>query len=54
MSIYEQIIQAYPELTAVEFSNGTIILQNDSDGTCDYIAEWNYSKSIPYGLKVGK
>lgn len=54
MSLYEQIINAYPELTAVEFSNGTIILQNDSDGAGDYIAEWNYSKPLPSNLKVGK
>ena len=44
MSLYEQIREYYPELTDVDFSpvNGTIILQNDSDGLGDYIKEWNY------------
>jgi hypothetical protein len=29
-------------------------VQNDSDGHGTYIAEWNYSKPIPDGMKVGK
>lgn len=53
MDLYEQIKQAYPELNN-EFMNGTIVLQNDSDGKGDYIAVWNYEKPIPDGLTLGK
>ena len=50
--MYDQIIAAFPELENSRlFADGTIILQNDSDGTGDYIATWNYSKPIPDGLK---
>lgn len=55
MTLYEQIINIYPELSADDFGlRGTIKLQNDSDGAGDYIADWNYSKPIPDGLKLGK
>lgn len=54
-SLYQKIVEKYPELDAgIEFINGTIILQNDSDGAGDYIAKWEYSKPIPEGLKLGK
>jgi hypothetical protein len=49
MSLYEQIIAVYPELTdSTEFINGCIRLQNDGDG--DYIAKWEYSKPLPDSL----
>ena len=55
MSLYEKIIEIYPELeNSGKFFNGTIILQNDSDGLGDFIAAWNYEKPIPEGLKLGK
>ena len=55
MTIYAQVIAAYPELeTSSALYDGTIILQNDSDGAGDYIAKWDYSKPIPAGLKLGK
>jgi hypothetical protein len=55
MTIYEQIIAEYPELTPEDFDiNGTILLQDDSDGLGAYIAKWEYSKPIPAGLKLGK
>jgi hypothetical protein len=55
MSLYDQIIASLPELgESRAFTDGIIILQNDSDETGDYIAEWNYSKPIPDGLKLGK
>lgn len=55
MSLYEQIIAVYPELEGSnDFRNGTIILQDDSDGEGAYIREWNYSKPLPEGMKVGK
>jgi hypothetical protein len=52
MTLFEQVIAAYPELAENKdaFLDGTIRLQNDSDGTGDYIAAWNYSKSIPESL----
>ena len=55
MTIRETIIAAYPELEGTRsFIDGTIQLQNDSDGVGDYIAAWNYTKPIPTGLKQGK
>jgi hypothetical protein len=55
MTIYETIVNAYPELEENHRVFQTeIIIQNDSDGTADFIAKWNYSKPIPDGLKVGK
>ena len=55
MTIYETIIETYPELVGTtSFADGTITLQNDSDGAGDFIREWNYSKPIPDGLKLGK
>jgi hypothetical protein len=55
MTLYENILIAYPELENTKsFFDGTIILQNDSDNLGDYIREWNYSKPIPDGLKLGK
>ena len=43
--LYEKIKQLYPELTINDFSpnNGTITLQNDSDGKGDYIAKWEHT-----------
>jgi hypothetical protein len=47
MNLYEKIISIYPELTVNDvrqdpFMNGTILLQNDSDGKGDYIAKWEH------------
>ena len=44
MTLYEKIKQIYPELTSDDFmpNNGTIMLQNDSDGRGDYIAKWEH------------
>jgi hypothetical protein len=55
MTLHEQIIAAYPELKGTKtFADGVILLQDDSDGQGVYIAEWNYSKPLPKGLKLGK
>ncbi len=55
MSLYDEIIAVYSELTMSDlFGDGTITLQNDSDGAGDFIREWNYSKPIPEGMKLGK
>ena len=40
--LYEKIISIYPELADFDFSNGVIVLQNDSDGKGDYIAKWEH------------
>ena len=43
MTLYEKIKQLKPELTDTDFApEGTIVLQNDSDGKGDYIKEWNH------------
>ncbi len=54
VSLYEQIIAIYPELTDSPLFLKEIVLQNDSDGKGDWIQEWNYSKPIPDGFKLGK
>jgi len=54
MTLYEQIIAAYPELSANNFANGPIRLQDDSDGLGAYIAKWDYDQPIPDGLSLGK
>jgi len=42
MTLYEKIIQLYPELATYDFAHGNILLQNDSDGKGDYIAKWDH------------
>jgi XkdW protein len=43
MTLYDQILTIYPTLTHADFEpEGTIRLQNDSDGKGDYIASWNH------------
>jgi hypothetical protein len=54
MSLFDDIIAIYPELTVEDFypRSGSIRLQNDGNG--DYIAKWEYNKPIPEGLTLGK
>jgi hypothetical protein len=42
--MFEKLIALYPELTKADFDpvDGTIFLQNDSDGKGDYIAKWEH------------
>lgn len=40
MTLYEKIINLYPELATYDFANGAITLQNDGDG--DYIKSWTH------------
>lgn len=49
MSLYERIREYYPELTDADFSpfDGTITLQNDSDGLGDYIKTWAHPTLPP-------
>jgi hypothetical protein len=43
MNLYEKIKKLKPELTDEDFApEGTIMLQNDSDGRGDYIKSWNH------------
>jgi hypothetical protein len=44
MTLPEKILAIYPELTMEDFipPNGTIMLQNDSDGRGDYIKSWEH------------
>ena len=52
MELFTEITKVYPELTWLDFwHDGVIALQNDSDGTGDYIAKWEYSKPVPASLK---
>jgi hypothetical protein len=41
MTLYEKIINIYPDLTSQDFAT-VIALQNDSDGRGDYIAKWEH------------
>lgn len=56
MSLFDQVIAAYPELADNRdaFMDGTIILQDDSDGTGAYIREWNYSEPLTEELSAFK
>ena len=55
MSLFDEIMAAYPELTDNDFlHNGVISLRNDSDGVGDYIEKWEYSQPSPEGLTRGK
>ena len=52
MDLFEEIKKTYPELTWVDFRyEGCINLQNNSDGTGDFIAKWDFNKPIPDSLK---
>jgi len=44
MTLYEKITALYPSLVISDFNpfDGTILLQNDSDGKGDYIAKWEH------------
>jgi len=43
MTLYEKIMQIYPQLIVEDFMlTGTIQLRNDSDGKGDYIAKWEH------------
>lgn len=52
MTLLEMILKEYPELTIDNFTDGTIVLQNDSNDKGDYIKEWNYSNPLTDNLKA--
>jgi len=55
MELWQKIIDAYSEISPTDdFKSLGIFLRDDSDGAGAYIAEWNYSRPIPVGLKLGK
>jgi hypothetical protein len=56
MTLFEQLLEIYPELVKEDFEPiiGTISLCDDSDGLGAYIEKWEYSKPIPDGMKLGK
>jgi hypothetical protein len=55
MSLWQTIVETYPELIDADFNptTGIITLIDDGDGIV-YIEKWNYQKPIPNGLKLGK
>ena len=55
MSLYDDIVEIYPELISADFEpKGSIELRNDGDDFGDYISKWDYSKPIPKGMQLGK
>jgi hypothetical protein len=42
MTLYEKILQIYPELATYDFAFGDIRLQNDSDNKGEYISKWEH------------
>jgi len=56
MELWEQIIEAYPEIKPTDnfAKQHGIYLEDDSNGLGAYIAKWEYSKPIPEGLTLGK
>jgi hypothetical protein len=53
MTVYEQVIEAFPELAGnPDIYRLGIMIQNDSDGTGDYIAKWDYDQALPEELKI--
>lgn len=55
MELWEQIIEAYPEIQPTDnFQELGIFLQDDSDGLGAYILKWEYSRPLPENLFVGK
>lgn len=48
MTLFDQITGVYPELADAThfFTDGTIVLQDDSDGNGPYIKVWNHP-SLP-------
>jgi hypothetical protein len=55
MSLFDELVEIYPELTKANFDpeTGSITLKDDGDGI-QYIAKWDYDQPIPDGHKLGK
>lgn len=54
MSLLQQIWAVFPELEGEYqlFTGNPILLQNDADGTGDYIKIWEYEKPLTKELKA--
>lgn len=50
-TLVDLINAGFPELEGKALFENGIWLQNDSDGTGDYIASWSYAKAITDELK---
>ena len=52
MSLYELVISEVPSLADEPdaFIDGTVTLQDDSDGTGPYIRVWNYAEPMTAAL----
>jgi hypothetical protein len=54
MTLPEKIKNIYPSLTDSDFCpEGTIRIQNDSDGKGDYIAKWEHTLPRPTDEQLG-
>ena len=42
MTLVQKIMTLYPELTIDDFMDGIILVRNDSNGTPDYLTQWNH------------
>lgn len=42
MTLVQKIMALYPELTIEDFMDNVIVVRNDSNGTPDYLAQWNH------------
>ena len=42
MTLVQKIMALYPELTIDDFMDGVILVRNDSNGTPDYLDQWNH------------
>jgi hypothetical protein len=55
MELWKKIVTEYPELADNEYAafgvDGTVRLQDDSDGKGAYISKWEYSKPVPEFLQ---
>lgn len=51
-TLIEKVLETFPELieNQIPFITRQIILQNDLDGTGDYIAKWDYLTPLPESL----
>jgi len=52
--VLDTIYETYPDLVGQDLFNLGIRLCDDGDGSPIYIEKWDYSQSIPDGLKLGK
>ena len=54
MRIYDLIKNEYPTISDDLFINGTIVIQDDSDGKGEFLSEWNCLELLPATLVIGK